>query len=96
MTRIQHIDPRALRNLMNLCEAAYAVAASQPYGDAMGGDATRLAGAYGALADEIKARAHAVGWSEPEVMKLYRSMGRAKPVTIEDIQPLYRMVEKQL
>lgn len=83
---ITKIPVRELRDILNLAHAAFCVSAVQPYAGGMSG---RVQDAYGLLVGEMVNRAGAYGVSELDVWTTYRRVERQRPLTIQDLRPLY-------
>lgn len=83
---ITKIPVRELRDILNLCHAAFCVAAVTPYAGGMNG---RVQDAYGLLVAEMVNRAGAYGISETDMWKTYRRIECQRPLTIADLRPLY-------
>lgn len=83
---ITKIPVRELRDILNLCHAAYCVAAVTPYAGGMYG---RVQEAYGTLVAEMVERAGRHGIEEAEVWATYRRIDRQRPLMIHDLRPLY-------
>lgn len=86
--KIQKIQPRDLRDLLNLCAAARLAASSQPYA---GGATGRVGDALALLTGELAERANRFGLTEPELWSFFHDQikHRFNALTMADISIYY-------